>query len=98
MNKDVWIFAEQKEGEFTEVTFGLLGEGKRLCKRLTGRSLAALVLGSGMAGCGDGLGPYGAERVYVIEHDSLGNYSPEIAATLIADLAREKAPFLILFA
>ena len=98
MNKDVWVFAEHKEGEFAEVAFGLLGEGKRLCKRLSEGSLSSLVLGQGVAGCGDGLGPYGAERVYVIEHESLGTYSPEIAATLIADLAREKAPFLILFA
>ncbi len=98
MNRDVWIFAEHKEGEFTEVTFGLLGEGKRLCKRLTGGSLSSLVLGSGTGGPGDVLGPYGAERVYVLEHASLGSSSPEIAATLIADLAREKTPFLILFA
>ena len=95
---NVWIFAEQKEGEFTEVTFGLLGEGKRLCKRLAGGSLSSLVLGSGIGDCGQILGSYGAERVYVLEHESLGTYSPEIAATLIANLAREKAPFLILFA
>ena len=98
MKKDVWVFAEHKEGEFAEVTFGLLGEGKRLCKRLSEGSLSSLMLGRGMAGCGGGLGPYGAERVYVIRHESLGSYSPEIASTLIADLARQKAPFLILFA
>jgi len=98
MNKEVWVFAEHKEGEFAEVAFGLLGEGKRLCKRLTDGSLCSLVLGPGTAGFGQRLGPYGAERVYVIGHESLGTYNPENAATLIADLGREKAPFVILFA
>jgi len=98
MKTDVWIFAEQKEGEFTEVTFGLLCEGKRLCKRLTGGSLSSLVIGAAIGGCGQILGSYGAELVYVLEHESSGTCSPEIAATLIANLAREKAPFLILFA
>jgi electron transfer flavoprotein alpha subunit len=98
MNTDVWIFAEQKEGEFKEVTFGLLGEGKRLCKRRTGGSLSSLLLGSGIEGSGQILGSYGAERVYLLEHESPGSCSPEIATILIADLAREKAPSLILFA
>ena len=98
MNQDVWIFAEHQEGEFKEVTFGLLGEGKRLCKRLTGGFLSSLVLGSGMDGPEDVLGSYGAERVYVLEHPSPGSSSPETVATLIVDLAREEPPFLILFA
>ena len=98
MNRDVWVFAEHKEGEFAQVTFGLLGEGRRLCKRWTEGALAAIVLGSGMAGCADALGPYGAERVYVLEHESLINHSPETAATLIADFARQRSPSLILFA
>jgi electron transfer flavoprotein alpha subunit len=98
MSQDVWIIAEHKEGEFAEVTFGLLGEGRRLCKRLSGGSLSSLVLGPGMTRCSQGLGHHGADRVYAIEHPSMGDHSPELEATLIADLAREKAPLVILFA
>ena len=98
MKAEVWIFAEQKDDEFREVTFGLLGEGNRLCKRLTNGSLSALVLGSRIGDCRQILGSYGAECVYALGHESLGPHSPEIAAILIANLAREKAPLLILFA
>jgi electron transfer flavoprotein alpha subunit len=98
MNQEVWVFAEHGQGEFSELTFGLLGEGKRLCRRSKGRSLAALLLGSGVDGPGDALGAYGAERVYVLGLPSPGSSSPETAASLIVDLARKASPFLILFA
>ena len=98
MKSDVWVVAEQREGEFAEVTLGLLSEARRLCKKLTGGSLSSIVLGPAAAGCGDVLGRYGAERVYVLDHPSLTSSGPEIAPALIAGLAREKAPFLILFA
>jgi electron transfer flavoprotein alpha subunit len=98
MNRDVWIFAEHMEGELTEATFGLLGEGRRLCKRLTESSLCSILLGEGVSDSGESLGPYGADRVYRIEHASPGTLSPEIGASLVADLARRHAPLLILFA
>ena len=40
--KDVWVLAEQREGEIAPVTIELLGEGRKLADRL-GRALVAVV-------------------------------------------------------
>ena len=34
MKKDIWILAEQKDGELSDITFCLLAEGKRIGKAL----------------------------------------------------------------
>jgi len=96
MKKEIWIFAEQKSGELIDSVFGLLGEGKRLSKKLAGVRMCALVTGKGMEGLDKALGPYGAELVYYFETESPDRFHPDLTATLVADLAREKNPLLIL--
>lgn len=97
VKEEVWIFAEHRQGECTDAALGLLGEGKRLCKKITGSRLCAIVLGHGKESPAQDLGSYGADRIYSLEHESLEPYSTDTAASLIADFVRDKAPFLVLF-
>ncbi len=95
--EEVWTFAEHRRGEFTDAALGLLGEGKRLCRKRTGSRLCAVVLSHGIEGLEQRLGPYGAERIYSLEHEAVPSAGTDTAATLMADLIKEKAPFLVLF-
>ena len=95
---EIWAVAERQQEEWSSATLGLLAEGKRLCRKLNGASLSAVVLGCGGGGLGGDLGPYGAERVYFCDLPFWQGSDPERASTLIAELALEKAPLLILFA
>ena len=48
--RDVWIFAEQKDGRIQSITYELLGEGRKLADAL-GCRLCAVLLGHGLAAC-----------------------------------------------
>ena len=95
--EEVWIFAEHRQGEFTDAALGLLGEGKRLCKKITGSRLCAIVFGHGRESPAPDLGSYGADRIYSLEHESLESCNTDMTASLLADFVRDKAPFLVLF-
>jgi electron transfer flavoprotein alpha subunit len=43
MNRDVWVFIEQRDGEIAEVSFELLSKGKKLAGELGGE-VKAIVL------------------------------------------------------
>ena len=57
--KDVWVFAEQADGEIQSVTYELLGEGRKLADAL-GMKLCAVLLGSGVTPHGPGADRSGA--------------------------------------
>ena len=64
--KDVWVFAEQHDGEIQSITFELLGEGRKLADSL-GMKLCAVLLGSNIQDkCAD-LIARGADKVYLVD-------------------------------
>ena len=95
MADNVWIIAEIKDGRFKKSTFELLSEGKKLAEK-TGKGIDAIIIGKGMADAAAELGQYGASNVYVCEHDLLDDYSPEAYAKVVADLAKEHGPSILL--
>ena len=97
MSREIFIMVERKDGEIEETSFSLLSEGKRLSKKL-GDSylLSAIAMGHGAKDLGSELGPYGADRVYYFENPLLDQYLPDLYTTLIAQLAKEKEPEILL--
>ena len=72
-NKEVIIIAEQTNGDIKPVTLELLGAGKDLANKLGGR-LSAIVLGYKISSLPKKLIAYGADIVYVADHEILENY------------------------
>ncbi len=107
--KDVWVFAEQREGKIMQVAVELLGEGRRLADEI-GCRLCAVVCGSGIAGLTEELFSYGADCVYVadapeLEHyttdgytkviyEAITNYKPEIVLLGATHIGRDLGPCL----
>jgi electron transfer flavoprotein alpha subunit len=98
MTQEIFIMAEQKSGTIEEISFSLLSEGKRMNERLgNSHLLSAILLGHGMQDSEEGLGSYGADRIYYFDHPLLEEYEPDLYTGLIATLMKEKNPDLFLF-
>ena len=70
---EVWVWVEHFHGKPSEVSWELLGEGKRLA-RIYGTKLAALVIGNNVSHLAKEAIAYGADKVYVIENKALEDY------------------------
>jgi electron transfer flavoprotein alpha subunit len=95
MAKGIWVFAEQREGKVKKVTYELLSSGRKIADQ-TGEELCAVLLGKGVAGLAEGLGEYGADKVYVAESDQLADYTTDGYTKVLADLIKDHQPSAVL--
>lgn len=93
--KDVWVFCEQKKGVIQPVSFELLGEGKKLSKKL-GVKLCAVILGSGVEAKAEELSSRGADKIYLVDAPELKNYQDDPYTAVLTSLAEEYKPEIIL--
>lgn len=91
MAKGIWVFTEQREGQIKKVTFELLSEGRKIADQL-GEDLCAVLVGNNVAGLAGTLGQYGADKVFVIENESLENYTTDGYTNVVADLIKQYEP------
>ena len=96
-SKNVWVFAELREGKLAPVVIELLGEGKKLSDGL-GQKLCAVLLsdGSDASLCAQ-LGGYGADIVYSVESPLLTHYTTDGFSTALTELIRKEEPEIVLF-
>ena len=92
---EVWVIAEQRQGELMNVSFELLGKATELAQQLKGR-LAAVLLGDKVQALTHELICYGADRVYLGEDPRLRLYQSELYAGLIAELVNTHKPEIVL--
>jgi electron transfer flavoprotein alpha subunit len=94
---EVWVFAEQEGGVLSEVPMELLGKGRELADTL-GVPLAAVLLAAGSGEeMATRLGQYGADKVYLVEDDLLGQYQTAAYARVICELVQANAPQVVLY-
>ena len=92
---EVWVIAEQRQGELMNVSFELLGKATELAQQLKG-GLAAVLLGDKVQALTHELVCYGAGRVYLGEDPRLRLYQSELYADLIAKLVNTHKPEIVL--
>lgn len=93
--RDVWVFAEQKDGVVQSVAFELLGKGKELSNKL-GVKLCAVYLGESIGSQLEELIFRGADLVYVVESPQLKEYLSEPYSKALAQLILEHKPEIVL--
>lgn len=93
--KDVWVFAEQRDGVIMPVVIELLGEGKKLANEV-GCNLCAVLCGHHVEGLADQLFEYGADKVYVADHEELVTYRTDAYTKVINDAIEEYKPEIVL--
>ncbi len=93
--KNVWIFAEQKDGKIQSITHELLGEGRKLADQL-GMKLCAVLLGHQVGDRSAELVQRGADLVYLVDHPELAYFRDESYAAVLVDLILRHKPAVML--
>ncbi len=93
---EVWVFAEQHDGQLEDTPIELMSKGRRLADTL-GVKLAAAVLGDGIEALATNLIHYGADKVYLVEHPLLRSYQTNSYAKVIHDLIHKYEPQIVLY-
>lgn len=92
---ELWVWAEQRRGRLLPVSLELLGKARELAPAL-GAVPAAVLLGQGVEEAAGELFAHGAEKVYLVDHPLLRLYQSDAYADLLARLAGERGPEVIL--
>ena len=94
--KDIYVFAEQRDGIIQNVAFELLGEARKLAGSLN-EKVVAILLGHNVTGMTDELVAYGADKVIVVDDSRLEHYTTEPYTQAITHIINAKKPSIILF-
>ena len=89
---DVWVFCEQREGKLMPTDLELISKGRDLARELGVKVCGLLLGGPGIAEAAKELGGYGADKVYVCEHEMLSVYNTDAYAKVICDVIEDLKP------
>jgi electron transfer flavoprotein alpha subunit len=95
MGKNVLVLADLRNDKLRHVTFESITAARKMAK---GGSVYAALLGKNVAGMADSLAHYGADKVFVAEHEVLGDYVPDAYAKVLEGIIREYKSDVVLMA
>lgn len=96
MSKNVFVIAEQRDGELQKVSTELLGKARELADDL-GQEVYGVLLGDGIKGKADILIHHGADKVIVVDHPLLKEYVTEPYAKAIYEIVKKYDPEIVLY-
>jgi caffeyl-CoA reductase-Etf complex subunit CarE len=94
--RNVWVFAEQRDGALTKVSHQLLGKARELANTL-GAKAEAVLLGHNVENLAQELIAGGADTVYYADHPLLAHYRTDAYSKVVSDLIQSKKPEVVLF-
>ncbi|MFH1059938.1 MAG: electron transfer flavoprotein subunit alpha/FixB family protein [Pseudomonadota bacterium] len=92
---EIWVFGDWRNYFQNRVTLQLLAKARGLAEPL-GARVCALVLGQGLDEWVMEYTAHGADRLYVCDHERLAGYPMQAFTRLVAELAQERPPAVIL--
>ena len=96
--KNIWVFAEQRNGKLMNVALELLGEGFRLAREISeDTKVCALLVGQDIDHLVNECYAYGADRVYLIQDELLRNYTTDGYTHVISDALKTYKPEIVLY-
>lgn len=93
--KDVYVFAEQRDGNIQNVALELLGKARELADTL-GEKVVAILLGKGVMDKAQSLIAAGADKVLVIDDAIVEHYMTEPYAQAITQIVNEQKPSILM--
>ncbi len=96
MSKNVFVFAEQRDGEIQKVAIELVGKARELADEL-GQQVVAVLPGSGIEAKAAVLIAHGADQVIVADYPELAEYSTLPYTQVMTKVIREYDPEIVLF-
>jgi electron transfer flavoprotein alpha subunit len=95
MSKDILVWVEQFNGQVAAPSWEALGAARRLSEPLGGQVCACL-FGHGVENLAQEAVAYGADKVFLADDPTLADFRLEPYAALLAELARQHQPEVIL--
>lgn len=96
MSKDIYVVAEQRDGNIAKVTMELLGEATKLAGEL-GEKVYAVLMGDQIKDKAQSLIEHGADGVVVVEDPMLAEYVTEPYAKALTAVIKNYDPNIVLF-
>jgi electron transfer flavoprotein alpha subunit len=93
---EVWVFAEQHNGQLEDTPIELMSKARHLADIL-GVQLAAAVLGDSVKELAEKMIHYGADKVYLAQDPLLGAYQTNSYAKVMYDLIHKYEPQIVLY-
>lgn len=94
IKKNVWVFAEQRDGEIQPVALEILSEARKIANGMDAR-LSAVLFGKNVIGLLPVLEDYGAEKVYVCDSPLFEHYQTDAYTKQLAAMTAEYHPDVI---
>jgi electron transfer flavoprotein alpha subunit len=94
--RNVWVFAEQRDGMLTKVARQLMGKARELADTLGAKAIGVL-LGHNVDNLAQELIWYGADEVLLADHPLLEHYRTDAYTKVFSNLVQEKKPEIVLF-
>lgn len=91
----VWVIADHRKGALRKPAYEALSEGRRLADKLD-TTMEAVIAGYNVEGLCQEIASYGADKIYLIEHELLSSYNPPAYSRVVGDLIKEKQPQIVL--
>lgn len=93
--KGVWVVAEHRHCALLNVTFELMGEGRKLAD-IRKSSLTVIIIGNDNSKLAAELSNYGADHVISCEHELFETYNTEGYRKILKELILERKPEIVL--
>ncbi|MEA3486133.1 MAG: electron transfer flavoprotein subunit alpha/FixB family protein [Thermodesulfobacteriota bacterium] len=94
-SRDVWVFAEQRDGELHDVSLELLGKARELSDK-TGSKVVAILIGYHVHKLAQTLVNHGADVVFVADEPTLENYRLLPYTYVFESVIKEHEPDIVL--
>ncbi len=93
--RNVWVYAEQREGVIQDVSFELMAKGRELASQ-RGCELVAVLLGHQMKEKAQVLIAHGADQVILVDHPALGQFDSDAYTDVFSNLVKKHRPEMVI--
>ena len=93
---EVWVFAEQQDGQLCDVSLELCGKARQLADQL-GTKTGAVLAGKNVSALGQRLITYGIDNVYLVDSAHLEFFRTEPYTKILFELISKHRPQIVLY-
>ena len=96
--KNIWVFAEQRQGKIMGVALELIGEATKLAKDIDDETkVAAVLVGNNIDHLAKECFEYGADMVYMLQDPLLENFTTDAYAKVMTEAMEVYKPDIVLY-
>jgi electron transfer flavoprotein alpha subunit len=92
---NILLITEQRDGKWNKVSFETLGAAQQIAQHVKG-TLSGVVMGKGVGALADELAGCQLDEVLLLEHELLGEYTPDGFSLALRQLIEGQKPDLVL--